>query len=212
MSPSIYQLYARIQPGFRNRRRKLFLERLQPGPSTRVLDVGGFVYDWEGVVPISSPITVLNRERQPTGPIPARYTCVVGDARKMDFADQSFDIAYSNSVIEHLGSYEDQQRFAAEIRRVARRLFVQTPNRWFFMEPHFVVPFIHYLPGSVARPMLRFCSVRALLRRGDNVDLRQLASELRLLSFREMKLLFPDCEIYRETWLGLTKSFVAIRL
>lgn len=212
MKLSIYQLYNKIQPGFRNRRMGLFLERLQPGPSTRILDVGGFVYDWEGVVPVSSPITVLNRERQPAGQIPARYTCLVGDARKMDFEDQSFDIAYSNSVIEHVGSYQDQQRFASEIRRVGRRLFVQTPNRWFFVESHFIAPFVHYLPRSLAMPLLRFCSVRALLRRGDNVDLRQLAGELRLLSFREMRLLFPDCEIYRETWFGLTKSFIAIRL
>lgn len=211
MALNVYRIYDRILPRIRKRRRELFLERLHPSASTRILDVGGYVYDWSDV-PISSPVTVLNRECQPVEPTSPRYTCVVGDGRKLEFEDKSFDIAYSNSVIEHLGNFPDQQRFASEIRRVAPRFFVQTPNRWFFMEPHFVTPFIHYLPYSLARRLLGICSVRAFLRRGDNVDMKELASELRLLTFGEMKRLFPDCEIYRETWLGLTKSFIAIRV
>ena len=105
----------------------------------------------------------------------------------------------------------DQQRFAAEIRRVGRQVFVQTPNRWFFIESHFLTGFEHFLPWRVARQLLRFCSVRGLFRSGDNVDLRQLAAELRLLDFRQMQTLFPDCEIHREKWLGLTKSLIAVR-
>ena len=101
--------------------------------------------------------------------------------------------------------------FAAEIRRVGRQYFVQTPNRWFFAEPHFISPFIHFLPRSWSRKLLPWLSLRAFVRHGDNRDLHELANELRLLSYRELRTLFPDAEIYREKWFGLTKSFIAIR-
>jgi SAM-dependent methyltransferase len=141
----------------------------------------------------------------------ARFKSIIGDGRKMDFADGSFDIVYSNCVIEHVGTFEDQKRFAAEARRVGKKLFVQTPNRWFFIEPHFGAVFLHFLPWSIARHLLRILSFRGLVGSGDNIDLKDLANELRLLSYREMKALFLDCEIYREKWFGLTKSFIAIR-
>jgi hypothetical protein len=212
MGFGIYELYRIFQPGLRQRRVELLLQRLQPGPTTRILDVGGFATDWEGVVPIQSPITFLNIFLPPSpNPNPARYQILVGDGRALDFPDRSFDLLFSNSVIEHVGEYEDQQRFAAEARRVGKDLFIQTPNRWFFVEPHFIALFVHYLPRRLSRRLLPWCSFRGLFRSGDNIELKSLAQELRLLSLREFKELFPDCEIYREKWFGLTKSFIAIR-
>jgi ubiquinone/menaquinone biosynthesis C-methylase UbiE len=184
---------------------------MQPGASTRILDIGGYFYDWEGVAPACPSITILNLAHPQGASVPPRYTCLAGDARKLPFPDQSFDVVYSNSVIEHVGNYEDQERFSSEVRRVGRRCFIQTPNRWFFIEPHFVSPFVHYLPRTLSKRLLRFLSLRSIFRSGDNVDLKQLAEEVRLLSFREMRNLFPDCEIHRETWAGLTKSFIAVR-
>jgi hypothetical protein len=211
MAFGIYDLYRAFQPGFRQRRIQLLLDWLHPGPQTRILDVGGYIYDWEPI-PVTSPVTFLNLSfASPGKPIPDRFRCIVGDGRKMELPDKAFDLVFSNSVIEHVGSHEEQKRFAAELRRVGRQLFVQTPNRWFFIEPHFGALFIHFLPGPIARRLLRLFSFRALFRRGDNIDLCQLAEELRLLSFKEMKELFPDCEICREKWFGLTKSFIAIR-
>ena len=201
MTFSIYTLYRMCQPGFRNRRIRLFLDLFQPKPSTRILDVGGFVHDWDGV-PVDSPITLLNTDDPRAGlQASERFHCHIGDGRQLPFGDRSFEIAFSNSTIEHVGSYEDQKRFARELRRVGRGLFVQTPNRWFFAEPHFVTVFVHYLPWRLARRLIRFCSFRGFFRSGDNVDLTRLASELRLLSYREMRELFPDSEIYRERWL-----------
>ena len=212
MGFGIYTLYRFFQPGFRQKRINLFLELMQPGPRTRILDVGGYIYDWDRIVPIDSPITFLNLSHPKVdGQLPNRYTCVIGDGRKLDFADGSFDIVFSNSVIEHVGSYADQERFAGEVRRVGKRYFVQTPNRWFFIEPHFVTFFVHFLPWSIAGRIIRFCSFRGWFRSGDNVDLRELAADLRLLSLRDVRALFPDAEIHREKWFGLTKSFVAVR-
>ena len=211
MGIGIYRLYQRLQPGLRRKRMELFLRLFQPDERTRILDVGGFAYDWDGVVPINSPVTLLNLSHPPAANLPARFTLETGDARQLPHPDRGFDVAYSNSVIEHLRTWENQQRFAAEIRRVGRQVFVQTPNRWFFIEPHFVTIFVHFLPWRVARKIIRFVSFRGWFRSGDNVDLRELADELRLLNYREVRALFPDCEIHREKWFGLTKSFIAVR-
>ena len=212
MAFGIYEFYCFFQPGFRRRRIELFIKLFQPGVTTRILDVGGFPSDWDGVVPIESQITLLNPDQKgAASPWPKRYVEELGDGCALRYGDKSFDIGYSNSVIEHLHTFENQKRFAAEIRRVGKNLFVQTPNRWFPIEPHFVTAFVHFLPLSLARKLLPVFSFRGLFRSGDNIELKQLAGELRLLSLREVRELFPDCEIHREKWFGLTKSFIAVR-
>jgi SAM-dependent methyltransferase len=212
MAFGIYQFYRLFQPGFRRQRTELFLRLFHPQAATRILDVGGFPADWDGVVPIESQITLVNLELKPVDkPWPKRYVEELGDGCALRYADQSFDIGYSNSVIEHLQTWENQKRFAAEIRRVGKSLFVQTPNRWFPIEPHFVTAFVHFLPARLARKLLPVFSFRGWFRSGDNIELKKLADELRLLSFREVKELFPDCEIHREKYFGFTKSFIAVR-
>jgi hypothetical protein len=213
MGFGIYQFYKWLQPGFRRRRIDLFLKLFRPTESTRILDVGGFGYDWDGVVPVESQVTLLNLYH-PTNekPLPARFIQEVGNGCALRHVDGSFDIAYSNSVIEHLTTWENQKKFAAEIRRVGRQVFVQTPNRWFPIEPHFVTLFVHFLPRQLTKTLLPWLSFRGWFRSGDNVDPREMAAELRLLSLREVRELFPDCEIRREKWLGFTKSFMAVRV
>jgi hypothetical protein len=212
MAFGIYQLYRLLrQDSFRERRTQLFLKTMEPTSDTRILDVGGYACNWEHL-PITSPVTFLNTDYPDGWQVNAgRFASETGDGRHMRFPDQSFDIVYSNSVIEHVGSYEDQKHFAAEINRVGKRIFLQTPNRWFFVEPHFLAVFVHYLPWPVARRLLRVFSLRGLLRQGDNKDLKTLADELRFVSHREMKEFFPECEIHREKCFGFTKSFIAIR-
>lgn len=211
MKRGIYSIYEALQPRFRQSRRRLFLERLRPTEHTTILDIGGNVYDWSDV-PITSRITILNvAATDPWSEYPDRFTYRQGDGRELPFPAQSFDIVYCNSVIEHLPRFADQQRLAAECLRVGKRVFVQTPNRWFPVEPHFLTVFLHYLPKQLQRPFYRHCSLRGLLRANDDVDLQTLFEELRLLSRREMRDLFPGCEIHQERLLGLTKSLIAIR-
>ena len=211
MAFGIYSLYRLLQPRFRARRMQLFVDLFQPSAATSILDVGGNVSDWRGV-PIDSEITVVNvAPTDSSSEYPERFHYRMGDGRDLPFADQSFQIFYSNSVIEHLGTLEDQRRFAREALRVGRAVFVQTPNRWFPIEPHFIVPFLHFLPKRIQRIFLPRFSFRGLFRGGDNVEMQHLFDELRLLSFREMQGLFPGCAIHRERMFGLTKSLIAIR-
>lgn len=209
--PSIYSIYARWQPKFRAARMRRFRETFAPGENTTILDVGGNYYDWE-TLGVDCRFTILNVDDIPSSwNMPPNFHYVVGDGCALKLPDASFDIAYSNSVIEHLTTWDAQLRFASELRRTGKGVYVQTPNRWFPIEPHFVAICIHWLPRSWHRFLFRWFSVRGWLRRGDNVNLDQLVGELRLLTFREMRALFPDCEIRREKWLGMTKSFIAVR-
>jgi hypothetical protein len=105
-------------------------------------------------------------------------------------------------VIEHVPR-ELQEPFAAEIRRVSKRYFVQTPNRWFLIEPHYQLPFFHFLPKRAQRALNRRFTL--------GWQQKGVWEEITLLSARDLKRLFPDAKIHRERVLGLTKSLMAIR-
>jgi hypothetical protein len=131
---------------------------------------------------------------------------------RLPYEDGAFDLAISNLVIEHVGTWENQQRFAAEIRRVARRLWVQTPARAFLFEPHLITPVVvHWLLCGAQRRLLRNFTLWGLLTRPSHARVEEFLDEVRLLTYAEMRELFPDCEIRRERVLGWTKSYVAVR-
>ena len=117
---------------FRSRRMRRFEQEFSITGQTRILDVGGTPLNWR-LLSAQPQITILNTTRES---VDARFTWVWGDGRILPFRDQSFDIVFSNSVIEHVGDTSSQQRFAAEIARVGKAYWVQTPNRLFPIEPH----------------------------------------------------------------------------
>ena len=140
---------------------------------------------------------------------------VHGDGCDIPFADQSFDIVFSNSVIEHVGGQEAQIRFAREISRVGRGYWVQTPNRYFPIETHLLTPFVHLLPRSARAFIVRRFTVWQWLHRPDAEHRRyyveHFISDIRLLSAQELQALFPDAVIIRERFLMFTKSLIAYR-
>ena len=129
----------------------------------------------------------------------------------MKFPDDYYDIAFSNSTIEHVGTYENQKIFASEIKRVGKGFFLQTPAREFFVEPHYLTLFIHWLPISIQRRLLRNFSIWGILARPDDQLIQKNLSEIRLLNKREFCELFHDCNIVREKFLFFTKSYIAYR-
>src|SRR5690606_38569539 len=116
----------------------------------RILDLGGTEEYWRDKSLIKKnnvSITLLNLSAQPVS-LP-NLKSVAGDATNLtQFGDQSFDLVYSNSVIEHLYTFENQKKMAAEIQRVGKRYFVQTPNKYFFIEPHYALPLFQFLPPA----------------------------------------------------------------
>ena len=126
--------------------------------------------------------------------------------------DKSYDIGFSNSVIEHVGSWERQRQFASELRRVARDLWVQTPAYECPLEPHFMAPFIHYFPRPAQKKMARWCTLWGWIERPSREQINFMVETTRLLRKSEMKQLFPDCEILTERLLWIIpKSYIAIR-
>ena len=184
---------------------------MHPAPGDRIVDVGGTALNWN-LVGYAGPVVLANIvPKEQVGEMPANVEYVHADGTKLPFGDQDFSIAFSNSVIEHLHTFEAQQAFAAEIRRVAGRIFVQTPARSFPIEPHYLAPIVHYLPKSWQRRLIRNFTLYGWIARPSQETVNELVDECRLLNYDEMKTLFPDCEIRRERVLGLTKSYVALR-
>jgi len=193
---------------FRRRHMSRFFALFAPSPGVRVLDIGGTTQTWmsESEGDAQFPVTLINIRRN--GQFDTdRITAMEGDATELPFPDNAFDIAFLNSVIEHVGTWERQQAFAREACRVARRLWIQTPARCFPIEAHLLAPYIQYLPKRVQHRIVRW-TPRGLLTPN---DVHEIVDEVRLLTYREVSLLFPDCRILRERVFGLTKSYIAIR-
>jgi hypothetical protein len=210
----IFKVSGKISPYFRRRRFRHVLDTVSPTQSMRILDVGGLPRAWQGV-PIESQITILNIEPINEYEIlflQSNHTTVVGDGTRLPYADQSFDLVYSNSVIEHLGTWEKQRAFAAEARRVGRGYWIQTPAKEFPVEPHYFGPFVHWFSKPVQKRLLRNCTLWGLLGRPTEDILDAVLAELRLLSFREYEQLFPGALIWVERALGLPKSYTAYAL
>src|SRR5690349_6613031 len=185
-------LAARVSAWNRARKMRLFMETLHPGPETRVVDVGvgdtGYMtepglgkthnffeamYPWpERIVAVSDvPLETFKRAFP-------MVECVVADGRNLPFEDAAFDIAFSNAVVEHVGDADEQRRFISELCRVAPRVFLSTPNRWFPIESHTLLPFLHWLPRRTAD------------RAFDTLG-RETWEQVRLLSKGQLLALFP---------------------
>lgn len=207
------EVHAALGPflGFRRRRMERFLKRFPLTPETTLVDLGGRPEFWREVDPMPA-ITLVNIERGiERKPRPAGMELLVASALEVPLPDQSFDIAFSNSVIEHVGTWENQQRFAAEVRRLGRSFWVQTPAKEFPVEPHYIAPFIHWMPRGVQRKLLRNATVWGWGERPSPQLVEEKLDEIRLLTRREVERLFPDCEIIVERFMGIPKSYIAYR-
>jgi len=207
---NILSLFDVVSPFFRRRRMDRFLNLFAPTPSTRICDIGGYPDFWKDVLP-ETPIMVLNIHPVAAPRDRPNISTVLGDGTNLRYADKEFDILFSNSVIEHLGNFENQQRFAQECMRVGRALWIQTPARSFPIEPHFLTPFIHYLPREWRRRLLRNFTVWGWLGRPSDQQVDEIISEIRLLDLKELKELFPGCGILKEKFFLLTKSYIVVR-
>jgi hypothetical protein len=209
---NIHGLYAIFFSYFRKKRMLNFLCQFAPSQQTRILDIGGTTYNWE-IVECNAQITLVNITvpLNQNKDLKRNYICAVGDGTQLSYPDAVFDIGFSNSVIEHLGTYELQAKFADEIRRVGRSIWVQTPAKGFFVEPHLITPFIHFLPKRVQRRLLRNFTIWGWFQRPTQEKVDQFLAEIRLLTYDEMKALFPDCEVYVERFLGMPKAYIAVR-
>ncbi|NCI48059.1 class I SAM-dependent methyltransferase [Sediminibacterium soli] len=197
---------------FRARRFAFFLSLLNKLPRPiSILDIGGTLAFWDAME-FREPdveITLLNLSAEPVNR--AGFRSIQGDATALSFTDKSFDIVFSNSVIEHLYDTRSQEKMAGEVRRVGRHYFIQTPNYWFPMEPHWLFPFFQFLPVTMRVFLTRHFALGHIKKIRNKTAAEKQVSEIKLLTRAEMEMLFPEAGIHSEKFLGLTKSFVAYR-
>jgi hypothetical protein len=181
----------------------------------RIVDLGGRPDYWRAVdrqvlEGCKVRITTVNPEAQEPVDDPL-FEQLTGDACALDFEDEAFDLAHSNSVIEHVGGWPAMERFAAETRRVARRYYVQTPYFWFPIEPHLSAPLVHWAPEPLQARWLIKRGHAFVAKTGDIASAMRAVQDARLLDKTMMRHLFPDARLEEEKVAGLTKSLMAIR-
>jgi len=167
-----------------------------------VLDVGGSALNWEimGVRP--KRLVLLNLL-----PIQSEFENVVADARCMPFRDNEFDLVFSNSVIEHVGNIDDQKRFAKEFRRVGKEIYLQTPNKMSIIEPHIIMPIVHWTPQKLFFKLARL-SPWALFHKKSKSEVEEFVRSINLLDSKELLSLFPESNMQYEMFFGMKKSLI----
>jgi hypothetical protein len=199
---------------FRARRYRDFATLFPPSRFHTIIDLGGSAELWE-LMDYPADITLLNIDKQWLNCPESNcrtYTTVIGDARRTDYRNGSFDLAFSNSVIEHVGGEHDAADFAREMQRIGNSYYCQTPNKWFPVEPHLGTLFLHWVPSLLENYfMFRYCTLWGLMHKPDRKTAKLVVKDARLLTKREMKKLFPEAEIITERFLLLPKSYIAVR-
>ena len=123
-----------------------------------------------------------------------------------------FDLVFSNSVIEHLFTKENQQKMANEVIRVGKNYFIQTPNKYFLIEPHWVFPLFQFLPFSLKVYLTQHFNLGHIPKSESKELAINQVNEIILISKKELKELFTHSEIYTEYFLGLGKSYTAYNI
>lgn len=181
------RLFTYLHAKSRGKKHRLFMRTMRPTAATSILNVGaagthfGLPDQFEATYPYPSRITgggpsfpdVQDYQRSFPG-----VNAVVFDGCELPFADKSFDIVYSNAVLEHLPAWDLVERFAAEVQRVGKGWFITTPNFWYPIEPHYHLPFAQFLPEGTQQRLVRSLGKTPYV-------------HLRLLTRRELRRLFP---------------------
>lgn len=199
---------------FRKKRFDFFLKFIESKLGNKaacftILDLGGTEGYWKNmdlfrVFPNAKIVLVNLTQESVEHP---NISSSVGNACNLaEFSDQSFDIVFSNSVIEHLFSYENQAFMAKEVLRIGKNHFIQTPNYYFPIEPHWMFPFFQFLPRKIKVILTKHFNLGHYPKAVETEKALVRVDEVRLLTTKEMQGLFPESNLYREYFGGLVKS------
>jgi hypothetical protein len=213
MKNSLWHQFIHPVTSYFRKKRGQFLLKLYPDITKyKICDVGGSIHFWEktGLDIHLGNITIYNITSSETSALAKevgeKIHVKLYDGKSIPEENLTFDLVVCNSVIEHV-PLEDRARFAKELDRIGKRLYLQTPAYEFFLEPHFVMPFIHWLPDNLGY-MLAYISPWRIMSRPTKETIRNYFWGTRLLKRNELDLLFPDAYVYRERFAGMTKSYM----
>jgi hypothetical protein len=194
----------------RRRRWAILLRHIPNLQDLRVVDLGGTAHWWNNAPVVPRHVTVVNLYEADLGSSIVRT--VEGDALQADelLKGEEYDLVFSNSLIEHLGGHAARRRFAAVVSALAASYVIQTPYRYFPVEPHWMFPAFQFLPIA-ARSWL---APRWPLGHTRGWNAEAATNEVmstELLSVAEIRNYFPDGKIVWERVAGLPKSMIAVK-
>ena len=195
----------------RTRRWERFAGTFTDIDSMSVIDLGGTAEAWRCAPVRPASLHIVNLAQEGTE-APGWIRIDQADACNLPahISSGRYDLVFSNSVIEHVGGHSQRQRFADAIHMLANRHWVQTPYRYFPVEPHWLFPGFQFLPLSARAEISRHWPLAHSPVSTREESIRQ-AMSVELLSRTEMAFYFPDSTIWNERALGLIKSLIAIK-
>jgi hypothetical protein len=196
---------------FRRARAEAIVKKFPDIAKMSILDYGGSVHFWfeSGLESFVSKVSIYNISE---GEVylghrdDGKFSVHMFDGFNIPVPDKKFDLVICNSVIEHVAPAQ-RQRLVDELVRVAKSGYIQTPAYEFPIEPHFVMPFLHWLPKKIGKFLVRI-SPWALLSRATPALQSSWFDEIQLLNKSELKGLFPGAPVKPEKFFGLTKSWM----
>jgi hypothetical protein len=200
-----------VGDGFRRRRWDSFSDMFPELPDMRVLDLGGTVDFWLRTTTRPKTVDILNFKPR-IEDTPEWIRVIEGDACDPPTPPlkPKYDLVFSNSVIEHVGGHHRRRQFAASVARLADMHWVQTPYRYFPIEPHYLGPGFQFLPvGLRARILTRWPLVHTPPSSFESALRVVFATEL--IGRAELRYLFPASKIVSERVAGVTKSLTAVK-
>ncbi len=196
--------------GYRARQRRMerLLRRFPDFLQMEIVDLGGATAYWHRATIRPARVTVVSIDEWAIrDPAPWMAT-VQADACDPDRLEGAFDLVFSNSVIEHVGGPRHRRGFAETVHKLAPHHWVQTPYRYFPLEPHLIFPGFQFLPPASKVRIASHWPLSHIRGRAD-VDPVQYVMDHELLTITEMQALFPRSVILRERFGGIVKSLVA---
>jgi hypothetical protein len=197
---------------FRRKRFRLFRKLLVGIPEpAKIIDLGGTVNYWKqmGLVnPEDALITILNIESDEENLPNTKF--IQDDACNTELDLSDFDIIFSNSLIEHVGSEEKRKKMARLVISSGKPYYIQTPNYWFPFEPHFLFPIFQFLPRFFRIFLVKNFNMGWFKKCSDTAKAAGLVDSIHLLRVKELRELFPEAVIKKEKFLFITKSLIAI--
>jgi SAM-dependent methyltransferase len=210
-------IFARLSKISRTRKLELFNKLMNPTKEMKILDIGAEINPTnENIIqfidgyPWNNNVSAINLSPEHISLIKQYYPEVdarVGDACALPWEDKHFDIVYSNAVIEHLGSFENQKKMAAEVMRVGKSWFITTPNRWYPFEFHMRLPFVTWLPRN---GYIRFGQLISY----NHVERKYMTGikrdGLRLITAKELKHCFPSSRIIKQRVTFMAETLICV--
>ncbi|MDP2686909.1 MAG: hypothetical protein Q8O62_06790 [Aequorivita sp.] len=183
----------------------------------KIIDIGGTKVYWkiipeEFLIKNNVHITAVNLPSTPLSQNDDIFTFITGNGCDLsEITDNAFHLSHSNSVIEHVGSWDNMIAFSKESKRVAEKYYIQTPNYWFPIEPHFVTPFFHWLPKEIRIKLLQNFNLGWYKKAKSYQEAKSNVEGCSLLTKKRFKSLFPDAVLYKEKFGFFVKSLILIK-